>query len=224
MKSGFQDIVRTVVNQYGLGILDDKGKCNSLLEDFAKGKYKPEIRLFMLAIEANFHTKLAQSSTPEITAGMLIQTLQDSYFIDAQAARDTVVFLGILLNKLKPSANQPEPEPQSTTPQSVSPPVPQADDVIPAGFEWESDGAGVKITRYIGQDVSVVIPNTVKTIGGQAFSGCTGLTSIIIPNSVQSIGRDAFSGCTSLQEVILSRRLKVASGTFPATARIRFID
>ena len=42
---------------------------------------------------------------------------------------------------------------------------------------------------------SVIIPEGVTSIGGSAFSGCSGLTSITIPNSVTSIGWSAFSGC-----------------------------
>ena len=45
---------------------------------------------------------------------------------------------------------------------------------------------------------SITIPNSVTTIGGSAFYGCTGLTSVTIPNSVTSIGGYAFSGCTNL--------------------------
>lgn len=41
---------------------------------------------------------------------------------------------------------------------------------------------------------SVVIPNTIKTIGNYAFSGCE-LTSIIIPKNVTYLGRGAFSFC-----------------------------
>ena len=56
------------------------------------------------------------------------------------------------------------------------------------------DSKGAEIKDY-------VIPNDVTSIGGSAFSGCTGLTSVAIPNSVTSIGNQAFSGCTGLTSV-----------------------
>lgn len=50
---------------------------------------------------------------------------------------------------------------------------------------------------------SVVIPNTVKSIGDSAFYGCTGLKNITIPDSVTSIGYGAFSSCTGLTNITL---------------------
>ena len=48
---------------------------------------------------------------------------------------------------------------------------------------------------------NTVIPNSVTSIGSNAFSGCRGLTSVTIPNSVTSIDDKAFSGCSSLISV-----------------------
>ena len=48
-----------------------------------------------------------------------------------------------------------------------------------------------------------VIPNSVTTIGGSAFSGCSSLTSVTIGDSVTTIGYAAFSGCSSLTSVTI---------------------
>ena len=47
------------------------------------------------------------------------------------------------------------------------------------------------------------IPNSVTTIGDEAFWDCTGLTSITIPNSVTMIGEESFGGCIGLTSVTI---------------------
>ncbi len=69
----------------------------------------------------------------------------------------------------------------------------------------------VKITRCtsIGYEAfsgcsnltSIEIPSSVTSIGESAFKGCSSITSIEIPNSVTSIGSSAFSGCSSLTSI-----------------------
>ena len=63
------------------------------------------------------------------------------------------------------------------------------------------------IGRYAFEDcsglTSVTIPNSVTSIGGAAFSGCSGLMSITIGGSVTSIGRYAFYGCKSLTSITI---------------------
>ena len=48
---------------------------------------------------------------------------------------------------------------------------------------------------------NTTIPNSVTSIGNNAFELCTGLTSVTIPNSVTSIGEGAFCDCYSLTSI-----------------------
>ncbi len=54
---------------------------------------------------------------------------------------------------------------------------------------------------------SVVLPETIKTVGNEAFSGCVNLTTVNIPDSVISLGESLFYKCGNLTDVSLSASL-----------------
>ena len=66
---------------------------------------------------------------------------------------------------------------------------------------------------------NTTIPNSVTSIGHNAFECCYGLTNISIPNSVTSIGDYAFSSCSGLTSVIIPNSVTSIAGTaFNGTA------
>ena len=70
-----------------------------------------------------------------------------------------------------------------------------------------------------------MIPNSVTSIEGSAFSGCTGLTNIMIPNSVTSIGGSAFSGCTGLTSITIPESVTSLYGsTFDGCTNLKKIE
>lgn len=67
---------------------------------------------------------------------------------------------------------------------------------------------GGVLEKYNGAATEVVIPNSVKIIGNQAFYNCKGITSVVIPDSVQEIGSSAFYGCTALASVTMGNSVQ----------------
>ena len=58
---------------------------------------------------------------------------------------------------------------------------------------------------------SVVLPDTLKSIGEAAFYGCTNLASITFPSSLTSIGEGAFSQCNGLTSIDLNNCTNLTS-------------
>lgn len=74
---------------------------------------------------------------------------------------------------------------------------------------------GTTLTKYLGTDTYVSVPNTVTVIGDEAFSGNETLTSISIPDSVTQVSYNAFKNCTALTGIILPNSVdKVGPGAF----------
>ena len=75
-------------------------------------------------------------------------------------------------------------------------------------YELNEDQQSYSVSIGTCEDADIVIPSKhlglpVTVIREEAFRSCTGLTSITIPNSVTSIGSDAFYRCNRLKKVYI---------------------
>lgn len=120
---------------------------------------------------------------------------------------------------------------------------------IGGGYDYEfawTDTIAEGAFSYIGSLESVVIPDTVTSIGGSAFHGCalreidlpdglltigdsafsnTGLTSITIPEGVTGISHWAFSGCKSLSSITLPEGIEwIGAGAFGSCTALQTIS
>lgn len=104
-------------------------------------------------------------------------------------------------------------------------------------FEFMESSNDIVITKYIGSDTNVSVPETIRNkniseigmnafahnetiesvnilskalgIGASAFEGCSNLQSVSLPDSVQSIGAYAFKDCTCLKDFIVPKNTSV---------------
>lgn len=64
------------------------------------------------------------------------------------------------------------------------------------------------LTKYIGTNINVVVPNEVKEIGTSAFKGCKMIETVVLPEGLEVIGGRAFAKCTKLKEINLPQSLR----------------
>ncbi len=84
---------------------------------------------------------------------------------------------------------------------------------------------GTTLTKYLGTDTYVSLPDTITTIGDEAFSGNETLTSLTIPDSVTQISYNAFKNCTALTQVILPDSVvKVGPGAFEGCTELTSVE
>lgn len=80
-------------------------------------------------------------------------------------------------------------------------------DASTSEYDYYADGAGIVLTKYIGNDKEVVVPSeiagkAVVKIKGTFFDNKT-IEKVVLPNGITEIGEHTFLGCTNLNVVIL---------------------
>ncbi len=83
------------------------------------------------------------------------------------------------------------------------------------GINYSVTSIGAQAFSFCSSLTSIDIPNSVTSIGDYVFSGCSSLTSVTISNSVTSIGRSAFQNCSSLTSVTIPNSItSIGNSTF----------
>lgn len=89
-------------------------------------------------------------------------------------------------------------------------------DTMPAAFSIKNKVITIADEAVRGRAItSLVIPDSVKYIGNNAFDGCYKLKNISIPDSVTKIGKEAFADCENLKSIAIpNRKVKIGKHAF----------
>lgn len=81
------------------------------------------------------------------------------------------------------------------------------------------------LSRYIGLDPEVVIPENVKKIHAWAFDDCITVEKVIVPECATEIGVGTFSGCKNLKSILLQNpNVKIAVRAFEGCSKLADAD
>lgn len=67
---------------------------------------------------------------------------------------------------------------------------------------------------------TLIIGNSVATIGDYAFKGCTNLTGLTLPNSIATIGANSFTGCSKLKTLYITGNGEWMGGKLPMNTAV----
>lgn len=137
--------------------------------------------------------------SPAYTNSMLAKGFSWNYdYVDfrVRAVNSAGVSAWAVIRVNKENSPAPTPDP---SPAPVPAPQDSGQDTKVSEFVIK-DGA---LIGYNGPGGDVVIPSGVTSIGGDAFSDCSSLTSVTIPVGVTSIDAFAFTWCNNLTSVVI---------------------
>ena len=96
------------------------------------------------------------------------------------------------------------------------------------GFVYAKNIHGYYLICYLGTEKNITLPDKLDgsdyNIRSNAFNGNTYITSVIIPDSVTTIGYNAFNGCTSLKSVTIGSSVKSIDSVFPGCTSLVSIE
>lgn len=84
---------------------------------------------------------------------------------------------------------------------------------------------GINAFENCSNITEITIPEGVTLIGNNTFKGCVKLASASFPTSIESFGANAFAGCTSLTSIVLSKNIQeIGANAFANCSKLATIE
>lgn len=161
------------------------------------------------------------------------QSIKENYQTEIDALKEKLNSQSNLINSIINVGNKTDytttttkkPTTQSTTTtttkKNTTTNTPVEDEVL---FEYVKENGGITITKYIGKQTSVTIPNKIEQlpvlkIGENAFADSK-VKSVTLPSSCEEIDWFAFYGCYALTTIYVSSEVKtIGYGAFDSCSK-----
>ena len=85
--------------------------------------------------------------------------------------------------------------------------------VVPEGVKYITEGA-FWMPNKDSTLKTLQLPQSLVSIGQNAFAGNTGLQSVVVPENVTEIGTQAFNGCSAMTSAVVEGNVTELNGTF----------
>ena len=158
-------------------------------------------------------------------------TIKSNYQAEIEVLKDKINKQSELINSIININNKNEQsttvKPSTTTTTKLTnstTTTPTQDNTETIDFEYIKENGGITITKYIGKNTTVQIPNKIDQlpvykIGKNAFAD-TKVKSVTIPSSCTEIDWFAFYGCYALTTVYISDNVEVIGyGAFDSCSK-----
>lgn len=160
------------------------------------------------------------------------QSIKENYQTEIDALKEKLNNQSELLNSIINIGNKPSnttttnkqnttSSTTTSTKKSTTTNTPVEDEVL---FEYTKENGGVTITKYIGKQTSVTIPNKIEQlpvlkIGENAFADSK-VKSVTLPSSCEEIDWFAFYGCYALTTIYISENVNtIGYGAFDSCSK-----
>lgn len=212
-KDNFKQVMRTVVETYGIELLNDARRTNALLMDYAPRQFR-ERKLIFLALQEGIGNELIRAIGKEkqdqkLCVNRCVRCLVDEVWITEEAAQFAVGVIAFAID-----INSAE-IPQVVVANSIPTLVRSEKELKKGAFDHKLTNIKTILSQYqvIGYKAfatdqslkDLELPQGIKTIKAKAFVDCINLKRIVLPSTIEEIGVGSFTGCDSLETISLNK-------------------
>ena len=243
-KENIRLIVKELVAQYGMEVLQNVDRVNALLMDYAP-RLEKERKLLVMVMREGILSRLLRfldegEEKRKFDINKCVKQLASDIWITEMAARYAIYVLGYAIGMdvdlyQEGSANTTDNEAVGQHIETVgkmkilSKEMGRTSEESIYQLLIDCDAIGYKSLAANLQLRSLKLPETIKKIYPKAFLNCINLQSIGLPKGIQSIGTCAFEGCSSLETISIQddAKFKVIDGLLidkTSKRAIRFVN